>query len=175
MVSRPNPADLLAEFPERCHSANLLVTLPRQVVYESLIERTDHPTADMVYKSVHERAPQISRSTVFRILDSFASKGLIFKVMHPGSAARYDGVADGHAHLVCTECGRIYDWLIPSFGLNDVARDLPDGFQVRGLTVCYQGICRQCQIQGAACDSENDRDDGKEESSEKHLSIVMDK
>lgn len=143
--------DILQGFAAKCREVGLSVTIPRQMVYEALRKRKDHPTADMIYNDLRVIAPQISRATVFRILDSLAGCGIVQRVMHPGAVARYDGVAEGHIHLICTRCGRILDWATAPFPTGSAIAsggevdDVPEGFQVHGVVVNYYGLCRLCR------------------------------
>jgi Fe2+ or Zn2+ uptake regulation protein len=120
------------------------LTIQRREVLRSVLGRSDHPTSDDVYEDVVTRVAGISRGTVYRALDTLARLGLIVRVGHPGSAARYDGHVARHHHLVCEECGDIRD-------LEDAALDAlaaPDlggtGFRVRDYSVYYRGLCSRC-------------------------------
>lgn len=145
MDIRERKSDLLVTFPERCRRAKLLVTFQRQMVYETLLNFDGHPTADDIYDVVHEKLPQISRSSVFRILDTLSNSGLVAKVMHPGSVTRYDGVADGHSHLVCRKCGTMLDWHNLRFHHSELPPEPPDGFRVEDIILCGYGVCRKCR------------------------------
>src|SRR3954463_13576842 len=57
----------------------LPVTTQRRAVYEAVMDRTDHPTAEQLYSKVRRQLPQISRMTVHRILGTFVSFGLVAK------------------------------------------------------------------------------------------------
>ena len=65
-------------------------TFQKTAVFEMLQEMHDHPSADRVYERVRERYPNISRSTVYRILNQLAERGAVYKVMMPGAADRFD-------------------------------------------------------------------------------------
>src|SRR4051812_23560350 len=85
--------------------SGLPITTQRRAVFEAILERTDHPTAEQLYAVVCRTLPQISRMTVHRILGAFVALGLVAKTCHPGSAARFDPKLDQHHHLVCMDCG----------------------------------------------------------------------
>src|ERR1700759_26466 len=89
--------------------SGLPVTTQRRAVFDAILDRTDHPTAEHLYSEVRHQLPQISRMTVHRILGNFVSLGLVAKTCHPGSAARFDPKLEQHHHLVCLDCGRIMD------------------------------------------------------------------
>ena len=69
----------LDRFASAHRESGLPVTLQRRAVFEAILERVDHPTADQVYEAVQARLPQISRMTVYRILATLVWLGLISK------------------------------------------------------------------------------------------------
>ncbi len=64
--SSPGYAHAAARFEE----AGVPFTVQRRAVWESLARRKDHPTADDVFESVEERMPGVSRTTVYRSLET---------------------------------------------------------------------------------------------------------
>src|SRR5690606_34308177 len=77
----------IEHFERICRERRLPVTVQRRTIFEMILDREDHPTADQVYDQVRRRLPSISRTTVYRILDNLVELGLITKICHPGSAA----------------------------------------------------------------------------------------
>ncbi len=122
----------------------LPVTVQRQAVFEVIIERTDHPTAEQVYGAVRDQLPQISRMTVHRILGTFVSLGLVAKTCHPGSAARFDPRVCQHHHLVCLGCGRIIDVEDPRLNELPWPEVSPNEFQIEDYHVHFRGLCARC-------------------------------
>ena len=135
---------LLEEAEQNCRSRGLPMTIQRRLVLQALAPRADHPTADDIYIDVRKRIPEISRTTVYRVLEAFVRAGVARKVCHPGAAARYETLRDRHHHLVCVECGRMTDF-------EDARLDqlpLPDstvhGFQFSDYTIQFRGLCANC-------------------------------
>ena len=107
-------ADKLKRLEGVCRERGLPVTTQRRAVLDVLLQRTDHPTADQIFDAVRKRNPQISRRTVYRVLDTLAELGLIRRVHHPGGTARYDAKTHRHHHLVCIHCNKIVDLESPA-------------------------------------------------------------
>jgi len=128
-----------------CRKRGLPVTAQRRTVFAMILDRQDHPTADQVYEQVRRRLPTISRTTVYRVLDSLVGLGLITKICHPGSAARFDPKVHRHHHLVCLYCERIMD--LEEQRLNRIA--WPDvrryGFEIRDYHIHFRGVCAGCR------------------------------
>jgi len=143
---RPAPDQQRIEHFERtCRARRLPVTIQRRTVFEAIVDRHDHPTADQIYAQIRGRLPGISRATVYRILDTFVELGLITRICHLGSAARFDPKIHQHHHLVCMECERIID-------VEDARMDRvpwPDvgacGFEIRDCHVHFRGLCADCR------------------------------
>ena len=125
--------------------SGLPVTIQRRAVFEAILERQDHPTAELVYRAVRQNLPQISRMTVHRILGTFVSLGLVAKTCHLGSAARFDPNIQRHHHLVCLDCGEIIDVEAPR--LNDIPwpEVNPRKFTIQDYHVDFRGQCARCR------------------------------
>ena len=130
---------------EICRERGIPLTNQRRTVLEVLLQRNDHPTADQVFEAVKDRSPQISRRTVYRVLDTLVELELIRRVHHPGAVARFDAKIHRHHHLVCIRCNKIVD--MESAELDNIAlpRGKPCGFEVCDLSVQLLGICRECR------------------------------
>lgn len=126
------------------------VTAQRQAVYEAILGRPDHPTAEQLFRAVKKTLPQISRMTVHRILGTFVSLGLVDKTCHPGSAARFDPNLGQHHHLVCMECGRIMDIEDPRLNRLPLPKVSPREFQIEDYHVHFRGRCAACARKGRA-------------------------
>jgi Fur family peroxide stress response transcriptional regulator len=123
----------------------LPVTTQRRAVFEAILDRTDHPTAEQLYRAVRGQLPQISRMTVHRILATFVSLGLVAQTCHPGSAARFDPKLRQHHHLVCLVCGRIIDVEDPRLNHIPWPKVNPRKFQIEGYHVHFRGSCARCR------------------------------
>jgi Fur family transcriptional regulator, peroxide stress response regulator len=130
--------------------SGLPVTTQRWAVFEAILSRADHPTAEQLYRAVRGELPQISRMTVHRILNTFVSLGLVAKTCHPGSAARYDPKLHQHHHLVCMECGRIIDVEDPRLDQIPWPKVHSGKFLIEGYHVHFRGRCARCRQKPSA-------------------------
>lgn len=80
----------------------------REYIKEFLMDRYDHPTADMVYTHVREEFPHISLGTVYRNLSLLSELGEIRKITCNGPD-RFDSNMMPHYHFTCKHCGQIED------------------------------------------------------------------
>ncbi len=130
---------------EACRTHGLPVTAQRRELFEVLAARTDHPTADQIWESARERLPDLSRTTVYRALDTFVKLGVATKTPHLGISVRFDPRTERHHHAVCVVCDRVEDVESPRL---DRVR-LPDGeeigFEIDDYSVHIRGVCADCR------------------------------
>ncbi|HSF20242.1 MAG TPA: Fur family transcriptional regulator [Vicinamibacteria bacterium] len=127
-----------------CRERGLAMTVQRRVILEELVGRDDHPTADQIYDSVRDRIPGLSRTTVYRVLDTFVKVGAIQKVFHPDAVVRFDPIRERHHHLICDCCGQLFD--LEAEAVPDVALPtLAHGFLIEDYTINFSGICSGCR------------------------------
>ena len=118
-------------------------TAQKRAVYDCLMEM-GHPTATSLYDYVKARFPEISRSTVFRILKEWASDGEALRFSVGDGEDRFDATTRVHYHILCVGCGRVEDAdLAPMSQLLEF-RDKDHGFQILGHTASFRGLCPDC-------------------------------
>jgi len=129
----------------RENAAPLRMTRQRRVILEELSAPGRHPTADAVYQHVRRKIPNISLGTVYRNLEILSQAGMV-KKLHIGSGQkRYERALRKHYHVRCTCCGCISDVPSEPFGdLEQTARD-SSGFEITGLELEFEGLCRECR------------------------------
>lgn len=127
-----------------CKQQGLPVTVQRRVILEALAGRDDHPTADDILDEVRQRLPEVSRTTVYRVLDTLVRLGLAAKICSPGTGVRFDPKTDRHHHLVCVRCEKVMDFEAPTLN----AFPLPDAqrraFTIHDYSIHFRGLCREC-------------------------------
>lgn len=134
------------EFRDLCRQEGIPFTAQRRTTYEVLLAHDDHPTADQVFDEVRAALPDVSRMTVYRVLDLLVSIGLAKKVCHPGTAVRFDPNLRRHHHLVCLRCNKLIDFQENSLNSLEVPRAaLRHGFGVNDYSVQFRGICAECR------------------------------
>jgi Fur family peroxide stress response transcriptional regulator len=135
----------LQEFEARCRREGLPVTMQRRVILEAILERDDHPTADQIFEAVQDRIPQLSRTTVYRTMDTLLKLGVIRRVHLTGVTGRFDGKIRRHHHLVCTHCGTIVDIDDENLDHLQLPKRKLQGFEIDDFSVQFSGICSECR------------------------------
>lgn len=118
------------------------LTKHRELIFNDLRERKDHPTAKMVFESVRGKADKISFATVYNSLEYLVEHKMVNKLNIESDSVRYDAFLDNHSHLLCTECGKVLD--VPPLKLSDDADLQSLGFQVKHVDIVVTGTCSSC-------------------------------
>jgi len=123
---------------------DIQVTPQRLAIFEQLMGRKDHPSAEMIYNDIKMDFPSLTLVTVYNTLQKLEASDLCIKVNPLHASARYDGNTEPHQHLVCTRCRKITD-------LHDasVSVDLPEWiahkFKIVDQSLTFYGTCVECQ------------------------------
>lgn len=119
-------------------------TRQRAIVLESVREHTDHPSAEDIYSTVHNKDARISKATVYRNLKELSRTGKVNHIKVPG-ADRYDLRVDLHYHIICTECAKVFDVPIEYESALDIEAAEATGFIVDRHRTVFEGICPECR------------------------------
>ena len=121
-------------------------TLQKGIVFEVFREMSNHPSAGMVYEAVHKKYPEISKSTVYRLLAEAAEDGDILRLRLAGSDDRYDVTMGTHYHVVCRKCGHVADVSteLDTTGLLGKTEGY-ENFLVEGCHMEFVGLCDKCR------------------------------
>lgn len=119
-------------------------TKQKRIVYGEVMSRCDHPTANDVFSSIHEKHPSISLSTVYRNLDVLAKEGLIKRIRVSG-CDHFDLTLKDHNHILCKHCHKLVD-LDGEFN-HELEENMAKqtGFTIDFHNLVLEGICPSCQ------------------------------
>jgi len=130
-------------------------TEPREAILQLLSRTTKHMSAKEIYATLQKFYPGIGLTTVYRTLDLLFQMGLIHKLSFGDGHNRYEFISDEkakhHHHLVCTSCGKIFNY--SEFVDEELAlvRKTEDrlekkyNFQIEDHNIEFLGICEVCQ------------------------------
>ena len=118
------------------------MTKQRELVLEVVRANKEHHTAAEIFAIAKMQMPTISRATVYNNLKTLENMGLIRRITGDDAFDRYDSAFVPHGHMVCTECGKMWDFNIDNLdGMisNAVGRD----FTSYELKVRI--LCKKCE------------------------------
>ena len=119
-------------------------SLQRELIKENLINRFDHPTADMVYQSIREFLPNISLGTVYRNLNFLVEHGEALSLKLGDGREHFDGHVNHHYHFICSKCGCVEDIFMDELPLCEQAAKHFSG-EINGHSTYFYGLCSNCK------------------------------
>lgn len=122
------------------------MTPKRQAVLDAVITVPTHPSAEEIFREVQQSVPGIGVATVYRTLDLLVRSGRLTPLRLAGeSVTRYDANLTPHQHVICDECGAVFD----------VDLELPDdlvaeasersGVRISQYDLRLRGTCADCR------------------------------
>jgi Fe2+ or Zn2+ uptake regulation protein len=128
-------------FSERLNTSGFRFTPQRQQVYDVLLHKRDHPTAEEVFIRAKRAMPEISYATVYNCLDALVQCGLVRQVQLQRGATRFCPNMEEHCHYYCDECGTVFD--VPLHADSTVV-PRPKGFKIDHYDIAVHGTCAGC-------------------------------
>jgi len=131
------------------------LTIPREVILDVLSKTSKHLSAEDIYLEVHKSYPVVGLTTVYRTLELLTNMGLISKFDFGDGKARYE-LSIGpkgtrhHHHLVCSECGRVIDYIDFIDDEKELLGQIEKGlskkfkFKITNHLIQFYGLCEKC-------------------------------
>ena len=130
---------------ERLTTGGFRFTPQRQHVYDVLLQKRDHPTAEEVFIRTKKTMPEISMATVYNCLDALVKCGLARQVTLDRGATRFCPNMHEHCHFYCDACDTVFDVDMP--GKPEAGIVLPKGFKAAHYDIAIHGVCAGCAKQ----------------------------
>ena len=121
------------------------VTTCRRLLVKALFEGSRHRTAEELAHEVHEWAPDVHLSTIYRNLDEFERLGVVVHSHLGHGPATYHLASDDHGHLVCDRCGTVTEAPGHLFQELSEAAETAYGFTIDPRHFAVLGRCGQCR------------------------------
>jgi Fur family transcriptional regulator, ferric uptake regulator len=119
----------------------------RQAILELLGEQPCALSAVEIEHALTSRRREVSRASVYRVMDELEEIGLVQRVEIGQGMVRYEPVRHGsghHHHLVCDSCGRLEQFADEELErtIRRVAERLP--LRVSEHEIVLHGACESC-------------------------------
>ena len=133
-------------FVEFIHQRGLRLTPERLAFFDEIYAQHGHIDADAILRAMKSRGLKTSRATVYRTLDLFVECGLVHRHRLGGRGHVYEHVHAGqrHDHLVCSECGRVVEFVSPGIEALQAEICRAHGFEHEIHSMQIQGVCTSC-------------------------------
>ena len=138
-------SERLEEIVAALRAAGKRVTTAKRAVAQALVDARRDLTADEVTQRVQARAPEVSPSTIYRVLEELEALGLVVHAHLGRAAAVYHLAGPVHGHLVCERCGSAVEVPASAFDSLVAALQRTYGFALDRHHVALTGLCRGCR------------------------------
>lgn len=117
----------------------------RELIYENLKSRHDHPTAEAIYASLKVENPGLSLGTVYRNLNFLSEIDRIRKLDVGHDVIHFDADLHPHYHFICDSCHQVYD--IDADIHEATCNEIQSKTEhiVKNAHITFTGICTNCQ------------------------------
>jgi Fur family peroxide stress response transcriptional regulator len=137
--------DLVAQLRGR----GFRLTPQRLAVLQALVSDPSHPSVDSIYRELAPKYPMMSLATVYKTIEVLKEMGEVLELGFANRPSRYDAnIPSPHAHMVCTECGRIED--VDVGDVTPIAASVAErtGYQAVRPRLDFYGRCPTCDSDG---------------------------
>ena len=139
---------LLNDFKQLLKKNNLKFTIQREVILETLYNSDEHLTPEALHHLIQEKYPELKTgiATVYRTLSLLEDSNVVTSLSFGAQGKKYElGAKEHHDHLICTECGKITEFVDEEIEKRqqDITKEL--GFKMSDHSMQIYGICKECQ------------------------------
>jgi len=141
----------ITNFSNYLKKCGLKITNQRLLVAEKIFGLKSHFTVDSLAESLREHKSEISRATIYRIVSLIVESGQLIEHNFGHNVRYYEHIPrkEHHDHMVCTDCGRIDEFMddeIENLQLM-IAERL--GYELRDHSLNLYGKCKELAEKGA--------------------------
>ncbi|MAD42067.1 MAG: transcriptional repressor [Arcobacter sp.] len=143
-----NSEEVIDELKKIVKQKGLKYTEQREIVLSILIHAKDHLSAEEVYNEVKLEHPEsnIGIATVYRALSFLEEVDLITSITFGNDGKKYESnTKSHHDHLICTECGKIVEFLDDEIEKRQERIAKKNKFKITNHSMQLYGICEDCQ------------------------------
>lgn len=115
----------------------------RELIYENLKARCDHPTAEIIYTELKKDNPGLSLGTVYRNLNFLADAKMIRKLDVGQTTVHFDADLSAHHHFICNECQQVYDIFYDDEVISNDAQKQTE-HRIERTDLVFSGTCKKC-------------------------------
>ena len=128
---------------EKLRGLGLKLTPQRIAIMQYLDGNTNHPTADVIHKSLTKKYPTMSMATVYNTLEVLTNRGCIRELTIEPQKKRFDPNTTHHHHLICVVCKKIVD--VHRAENVHLPPEEQGDFEIIGHHIEFYGICQPCK------------------------------
>ena len=139
---------LLNSFKLLLKKNSLKFTIQREVILETLYNSDEHLTPEALHHLIQDKQPDLKTgiATVYRTLALLEDSNVVTSLSFGAQGKKYElGAKEHHDHLICTECGKITEFVDEDIEKRQHAITEQLGFKMIEHSMQIYGICSACQ------------------------------
>ena len=140
--------ELLHDFKVLLKNNSLKFTIQREVILETLYNSDEHLTPEALHHLIQDKHSDLKTgiATVYRTLALLEESHMVTSLSFGAQGKKYElGAKEHHDHLICTECGKITEFVDEKIELRQHAITDELGFKMSDHSMQIYGICKTCQ------------------------------
>lgn len=140
---KPEIAKEMEIFNDFLKRKDLRITSQRMLVAEKIFSMHHHFTADSLLDSLKNFRDEISKATIYRILSIMVEAKLLAEHDFGKDFKYYEHIVghEHHDHIICTDCGRIVEFIVPEIEEMQQRVATENGFSIQGHRLNIFGCC----------------------------------
>ncbi len=130
-------------FEEYLLRRDLKYTAQRRAVVDVLFEYYRHVEGDPFIDQLHSKGYKVSRGTVYSTLKLLVDSRLVRKLKTIDNKVHYEPTygKDHHDHLICTDCGKIFEFHNDQIESIQESVSASFGLQITNHSHTIYGLC----------------------------------
>jgi Fe2+ or Zn2+ uptake regulation protein len=149
VVATPETSeDLLERAVDLLRASGRRMTAARRLLLRFLFDGGSHRTAEELTADMKTVFPEVSLSTIYRNLDELERMGIVGHIDLGQGAATYFLATERHGHVVCEQCGVIFEIPLAAFQEIEKFASKHYGVTVSPHQCAVLGTCVMCAAQG---------------------------
>lgn len=143
-----NYEQLLSNFKVLLKKNSLKFTIQREVILETLYNSDEHLTPEGLHHLIQETHPDLKTgiATIYRTLVLLEESNVVSSLSFGAQGKKYElGAKEHHDHLICTECGKITEFVDEDIEKRQHFITDELNFKMIDHSMQIYGICSVCQ------------------------------
>ncbi|MBN1217367.1 MAG: transcriptional repressor [Anaerolineae bacterium] len=134
----------ICNLTERLRQAGYKLTPARRAIIEVLETEPEHLSHQQILEEGQKVYPKLSRATVYRTMELLVELQLVRPFYLNDPTQRFVSALGGHHHLVCSSCGKTFEF--EHCTVDQLSNELSEkyGFQILSHLLEFHGLCEGC-------------------------------